>query len=389
MLARDRHLFSPGPKRILAVDGGGVRGAIAIGTLERVEAVLAERHGRKVPLSDYFDLIGGTSTGAIIATGLALGFGVAEIRDFYTRLGPKVFRRSSWRIVGLQSKFDARKLLGELQAIIGDRRLDSADLKTGLAIVTKRVDTGSPWIVSNNPRARYWETPGDRSYIGNRNYSLANLVRASAAAPHFFDPELIPISEGEPPGLFVDGGVTPHNNPALHLLLMAVLEGYGLKWQTGADKLLLVSAGTGSYRRTLSYESSQKLPAIALAVNALTGLMADTQHLTLTLLSWLAGQKTAWPLNSEIGDLSRDAPAGGTPLLSFRRFDVVLEAGWLNEMLGLSLSAAEVERLRVLDDAATIPRAYELARAVAEKTIRSEDFPTGFDLTEDQIAGGG
>ncbi len=71
--ARDRHLFGPGRKRILSIDGGGVRGVVALAFVARFEALLAEKAGRAIRLCDYFDFIGGTSTGAIVATGLALG----------------------------------------------------------------------------------------------------------------------------------------------------------------------------------------------------------------------------------------------------------------------------------------------------------------------------
>ena len=75
MSAVEQHLFSPGPKRILALDGGGVRGILTLAILERMEALLRERSStpNSFRLCDYFDLIGGTSTGSIIASGLALG----------------------------------------------------------------------------------------------------------------------------------------------------------------------------------------------------------------------------------------------------------------------------------------------------------------------------
>ena len=91
--SRDRHLFGPGPKRMLSLDGGGVRGAISIAFLERLGKLIEEVEGRPTLLSDWFDFIGGTSTGAIIAGALALGFRAADVRTFYHTLGPKVFRR--------------------------------------------------------------------------------------------------------------------------------------------------------------------------------------------------------------------------------------------------------------------------------------------------------
>src|ERR1019366_8641831 len=112
----------------------------------------------------------------------------------------------------------------------------------------KRIDAGSSWILANNPRAKYWETPTDSSYIGNRRYALANIVRASTAAPHYFDPQEIQIVEGAPSALFVDGGLTPHNDPSLALLLAATLPCYRIEWPFGADKLTIVAIGTGSYR---------------------------------------------------------------------------------------------------------------------------------------------
>ncbi|HLQ92707.1 MAG TPA: patatin-like phospholipase family protein, partial [Xanthobacteraceae bacterium] len=85
---RDRHLFGPGPKRMLTLDGGGVRGAITVAFLERIEEILHQRLGRHVPLGDWFDLIGGTSTGSIIAGALALGYSVEDVKRFYLELAP-------------------------------------------------------------------------------------------------------------------------------------------------------------------------------------------------------------------------------------------------------------------------------------------------------------
>ena len=85
-------LAKPDPKRILSLDGGGIRGVLSLGFLERIEAILRERYGQPdLRLCDYFDLIGGTSTGAIIATGLALGMDVAEVKQCYLDIGHRIF----------------------------------------------------------------------------------------------------------------------------------------------------------------------------------------------------------------------------------------------------------------------------------------------------------
>src|SRR5262245_58138189 len=148
------HFNADGPKRILALDGGGLRGILTLGILQGVERELRQRHGndRAFRLSDYFDLIAGTSTGAIIAATLALGWSVEEITKKYFELGSRVFQRSLLRKGLFRAKYDEERLIEELKAVYGaDTTLGSDRLLTGLLVVVKRIDSGSPWPVSNNP----------------------------------------------------------------------------------------------------------------------------------------------------------------------------------------------------------------------------------------------
>src|SRR5947209_6860073 len=132
--ARDYQLFGPGPKRVLALDGGGVRGAITVAFLERIETLLTEQRGKPIRLGDYFHLVGGTSTGSIIAGALALGYRAEQVRDLYTRLAPLAFVRKRTAIPVLQPKFDVRGLRGEIEKIVGDLELQSDKLITGLCV---------------------------------------------------------------------------------------------------------------------------------------------------------------------------------------------------------------------------------------------------------------
>jgi uncharacterized protein len=404
-LSRDRHLFGPGPKRLLALDGGGVRGALTVAFLERIEELLMERHGKDVRLGDYFDLVGGTSTGAVIAGALALGFKTAQIRDFYLRLAPYAFKRGPFRVPLIMAKFDARGLRTRIEEVVGKRVLSSPDLITGFCIITKRMDTGSPWIISNNPRAPYWED--GKGYIGNKHYPLVNLVRASTAAPHFFDPELLPISllEALPPkplntfwlarlsaalmqkaglrkpvkidqnryGLFVDGGVTPHNNPSLALFQLATLAPFGINWPTGPDRLTVLSLGTGTYRPRLSYESLGFARNTKLALHALMSLMTDTEMLVLLLMQWMGECPVPWLINSEIGTVTKDGPPGGK-MFRFLRYDVRLEKDWLTRELGFNGNDDLLEQLRGMDDPKVVPYLYEIGRKAAERQVKAEHF---------------
>src|SRR5947199_6375685 len=75
------------PRKLLALDGGGIRGLITLGILKGMEDLLANKQAapKKFRLCQYFDYIAGTSTGAIIAAGLARGMSVQELIDFYRR----------------------------------------------------------------------------------------------------------------------------------------------------------------------------------------------------------------------------------------------------------------------------------------------------------------
>ena len=117
----------------------------------------------------------------------------------YLELAPRVFRRPRLRLALVHTRFDANALRREIEAVVGDRRLDTPDLRTGLAIITKRLDTGSAWIISNNPNTKYWENHPEGHYIGNRHFRLADVIRASTAAPYYFEPQEIPIVKGSRP----------------------------------------------------------------------------------------------------------------------------------------------------------------------------------------------
>jgi hypothetical protein len=376
---RDEHLFAAGPKRILSLDGGGVRGAATIAFLEQLEAQIAEIEGRQVRLAEWFDLIGGTSTGSIIAVALALGYRASEIHDFYRQIAPRIFKRSYFRLLGWHAKFDSRNLMRELASIIGNRTLDSADLQTGLCILLKRMDTGSAWMVMNNPHSIYWETPPDRAFIGNRHLPIANLVRASTAAPAFFDPELIEIVAGQPRGLFIDGGLTPHNNPSLMLLMAALLPSYGLNWKLGPGNLTIVSIGTGSFRATLNSIDTMRLSALGLALRSLAAMISESEQLVLTLMTYFGQSPVAWPINSELGDLGRLTPPTGQ-LFRFLRYDLKLEQKWLADNLLERMAPAAIERLRQMDQPSNMAALYELGRKAAGMQIKREHLdPKAYD----------
>lgn len=388
-LTLQQHLTGEGPKRILALDGGGVRGALTLSYLDRIESLLRRRYGNdRLLLSDYFDLIGGTSTGAIIAAGLAAGYDVSRLQELYGTLADEIFRPTFWRRGLVFAKYRHRPLKRLLEREFGEFTLGDERLRTGLMIMTKRWDTGSPWVLHNHPRGPYYgsEDPCDSDPVPNRCYNLAQIVRASTAAPTFFRPEMIEIARGQT-GRFVDGGVTPHNNPVLQLLLLATLHGYGFRWRTGADDLLMISVGTGAKDPKMSATLRERLArklSFYDGLTSLAGLMGDCDALNLTMLHAISKSAAPWEIDGEIGDLSSDLLAGRA-LLSYRRYNVLLTPKWMARELEIEVSDEEARTLFKMDRPENVEPLSRIGASAAERQVDAAHFPPAFDLGPAQL----
>lgn len=244
-----------GQKRLLALDGGGIRGLITIEVLAGLEQMLRDelQQGPDFRLADYFHYVAGTSTGAIIATCVSLGMSVKEIREFYVANGKAMFDKASI-LQRFRHKYEDDRLAEKLREVFNsyltenERRVGKSDvtlgspaLRTLLVVVMRNATTDSPWPISNNPNAKY--NARNRKDC-NLDIPLWQLIRASTAAPTYFPPEELRL--GERTFLFVDGGVTTYNNPAFLLFLMSTVGAYRLAWPAEASRTLLVSVGTGT-----------------------------------------------------------------------------------------------------------------------------------------------
>jgi hypothetical protein len=375
----EAHLFGPGPKRILALDGGGIRGILTLQMLQRIEDILRARTGDEATvLSDYFDLIGGTSTGAIIASALALGWPVSRINKLYLEFGNDIFQSSFFRMGLLRPKFSAKAVREGLEREYGDIRLGGPEVKTGLGIVAKRLDTGSPWIIHNNPKGLYFnQMPGSKS-TPNKDYLLREIVRASSAAPTYFEPELISVTD-DLQGAFVDGGVSPHNNPSLQLLMLAAFRNHGLNWPVGSDRLQIVSLGTGTLPLVLSQDKVMKMSPVELGVRGLSSLMDDASALNELMMQWMSDSPTARIIDSEVGDLDGDVLGGGNPLLSYLRYNVEFDSPWLKDNLNLDYSAAQLSSIAQMDKPENMGDLIEIGKA-ASVLIDDAHFGKAFDI---------
>ena len=192
-------------------------------------------------LSDYFDLIGGTSTGSIIAAGLSLGMTAEEVRDHYFTLGerdvqaePAPDRR---RPAEIRCRERGERAQGALQGSHArEQRLQDRAHGDEQAPGHRK-----PMAAQQQSRGAVISSLREGSTtIPNGEYPLWKVVRASTAAPYYFAPERIVIKTGDTKrdlkgvvGEFVDGGVSPANNPSLALVLMATIKGYAFNWEMG------------------------------------------------------------------------------------------------------------------------------------------------------------
>ena len=375
------------PKRILALDGGGIRGILTLEYLAVVEAMIRQRFkDETLLLCDYFDLIGGTSTGSIIAAGLACGMTVDALKQLYTGIGATVFQTEWWSKFALKGvlapKFPAEPLQRALDAKLGAQTtLDSDRIRTGLMIMTKRLDTGSPWPLHNCPLARYAKQDGQ--------LQLTHIVRASTAAPTYFEPQQIEIHSRDgavTKAAFVDGGVSPFNDPALQLLMLAALDGHGFRWPRGKDRLLIISVGTGSYKETLSGPALVAMTAAEQGLRSLQSLMDDCARANHGMLQWLTNCLTPWFIDRAVGDMSLDSRSG-PQLASYARYNVLLEGNWLKKELGVDLAADKIEQIRKMDDPSNMKELADLGAKAAKAQVKAEHLPAAFDLAAEPATG--
>ncbi|HYK21454.1 MAG TPA: patatin-like phospholipase family protein [Pyrinomonadaceae bacterium] len=379
-------LTAPGPKRILSLDGGGIRGALSLGYLRKIEQILRERHNKPdLLLSDYFDLIGGASTGAIIAAALAIGKEVAEIEDLYLRLGDKVFTKHKWWRWGRwwRATFDPEQLRTELRTLFGHLTLGHREerpliengvahyIKTGLCVVVKRADTGSTWPLINHPSAAYYDE--------NAGMLLRKVIRASTAAPTYFEPETIDVGAGQI-GVFVDGGVSMANNPSLQLFLIATLQGFRFNWSTGEDKLLVVSVGTGTWKPIKGIDAVTGASKLNWADRVPSIIMNDANKNNQLILQYLSRTATPWKIDGEVGDLSLDLLTP-QPALTYLRYNALLETNHLNQ-LGLSALVPRLDSLRRMEIGKNVRDLIKIGEAAAEIQAQeiNQHLPPAFDL---------
>jgi len=226
--------------KVLAIDGGGIRGIIPAVILGALRARLRQELWR------YFDLIAGTSTGGIIALGIGTcckdgqPYSPDELVNLYVQNGPAIFRKFpvwTWLRQFVRPKYSPRALEATLQRFFRDTRFASA--VTPLLISSYDLKSQLPFFFKSHRIA------SDPTY----DWAVASIARATSAAPTFFPPEY--LSTGKEDYALVDGGVFV-NNPSVAAYAEA-------RWlYPEATNFLVVSVGTGDRQDRITYTKARK-----------------------------------------------------------------------------------------------------------------------------------
>ncbi len=208
-------------RRILSIDGGGIRGVFPASFLSWIEDAIEDN------IANYFDLVVGTSTGGIIALGLGSGFPARDIVRFYEDFGPEIFKGNRLmrgiRQLGY-SKYSDKPLRCALESTFGQRRL--GDSRSRLVIPSLNLETGQVYIYKTAHNTRLENDYKER---------VVDVALATAAAPTFF-----PTYRSDAGTPLIDGGVWANNPTGL-----AVVEAIGvLDWPRESLRVLSLGCTT-------------------------------------------------------------------------------------------------------------------------------------------------
>ena len=308
--------------KVLSLDGGGVRGYLTASILANIEKYLNDGKSEYIPLGKYFDLIAGTSTGAIIAGLLAKGKTAKRVKEIYEKDMAFIFadEMKNSKLNIWSSKYKKTNLEAKAKEYFGETTFARKDLVTNLLVTTVDITTAKP---------RFYKSDYFAKNSTRVDELLADAIVASASAPTYF-----PLSkEMEYSSYLVDGGIVA-NNPSL----VALIDGIKLQKQEEYEKTVLLSVGTGR----------------------VCEMPYDVQKLEDTQLGWISNNKAIIELlmnsQSKLAEYQTE----------FLANELGVECKRLNPDLGQKVGLDEVAKIGVLKNHADL---YEVDREWIMKNI--------------------
>ena len=253
--------------KILSLDGGGIRGVLSATLLKEVETIVREKKGQE--LYEYFDLVAGTSTGSILAAGIACQMNAQQMIDIYQKEGKNIFLDSvrwqrKWRKLsqifgshvlyphergeqGLAKVLEKAlcespvgKKLGKCPTMAEIKQHTTSQL---LILAYDVLSRNTTWFTNDDSTEWYYDT------------ELWKICTASASAPTFFPPYKLPYYGESLP--HIDGGVAA-NNPGLTAICHALSMTTEGKTNPNIEQIAILSIGTGQTTRPYTYAEIKK-----------------------------------------------------------------------------------------------------------------------------------
>lgn len=321
--------------RLLSVSGGGLLGVIPVAFLERYETLGRQTYGDDYRLCHSFDAVGGASTGAVIATAVALGASANDIVDIYIKDAVQFFGKPRRHLPFLSARFDGQKLHDCYEGWTGPKRMDRACLMSDLSILLKDADGARPVLLTTS-KLEVGNAFGVD--VINKPLSIAQVLQAATAAPGLFDPVLLPLGDDEEMKTCIDGALGPFSNPSLAL------------WranQSRSGNVQMLSLGTGASPAERTAGSLKACPSALLALKAFKQSIRD---------------------GVEQVKCAMEAFSALDGALSFQHLDIPLDASTLRQ-LGLRADRKHLRQMRDFANPAGKVELYHLARKFAKEQI--------------------
>lgn len=353
-------------KRILSIDGGGIRGVIPARVLAELERRLAKK-GNKQPLYKHFDLIAGTSTGGIIALGLttpnAAGSApvatAADLEKLYVEKGDHIFPQGFFQkahnvIAALESPaYSPAGLEGILKDMLHERKLSEAFTR----VLITAYDIG-------NRQAVFMIGKGK----DERDFLAREVARATSAGPTYFAPALItplPPKSPDPKDdrlALVDGGIFA-NDPTLAAYTEAIKLQRSGAWP-GSEPIEIISIGTGLSARGIAYQKAKNWGAI--------GWVSPSEDVPIVSILMHGQQSTiSYQINTmlnppdvELVDGIHTVPGAKLADQLYFRFNVKLDSNTVNDELD-DASETNIAALRAVADQIIHDQSAELDAIVS------------------------
>ncbi|MFG6149976.1 CBASS cGAMP-activated phospholipase [Halobacillus sp. B23F22_1] len=214
--------------KILCIDGGGIRGILPVTILKAIEK------DTKRPIGESFDLVAGTSTGAIIAASIALQKRMEDVLHFYQKYGERIFTKQA-KVGLLKSVYSDQDLRNMLQEVFKEVKL--ADIEQPLLIPSVDITQGKPFS---------YRSYSDKDDKGISDIFLWDAVLSSCSAPVYFPPNNISQRY-----LSIDGGLWA-NNPSMAAITESIKS-----FNKGLEEVRVLSFGTGKQKIEFSFSKNK------------------------------------------------------------------------------------------------------------------------------------